>query len=117
MMTITSVCLSVCWCREEGESPWTQTLVAMATSTNPATVALIDTVLRDMGTADFPLSLVDTKTVFDTLLRCQHPVEGVKVVLRSAHKKLYPSALLVLSAEEEVDDPDLVDLALRCSLS
>ena len=40
--------------------------------------------------------------VFDALLRCQHPLEGVKVVLRSNHKKLYPSALLVLSAEEEV---------------
>ena len=43
--------------RGEGESPWTQTFVAMSASTNPATVALIDTVLRDMGTADFPLTL------------------------------------------------------------
>ncbi|XP_076465960.1 NBAS subunit of NRZ tethering complex-like isoform X2 [Babylonia areolata] len=102
---------------KEGESPWTQTLVAMASSTNPATVSLIDSVLSDLGTADFPLSLVDTKIVFDTLLRCQHPMEGVKVVLRSAHKKLYPSAVLVLSAEEEVEDGDLVDLVLRRELS
>ncbi|KAK7115948.1 NBAS subunit of NRZ tethering complex-like [Littorina saxatilis] len=101
----------------EGENPWTQTFNAMAGSTNTATVALIDTVLRDLGAADFPLNLVDTKLVFDALLRHQHPLEGVKVILRSSHKKLYPSAVLVLSAEEEVDDPDLVDLALRRELA
>ena len=54
--------------RGEGESPWTQTFVAMSSSTNPATVALIDTVLRDMGTADFPLSLQVRHSI-----RCKTP--------------------------------------------
>lgn len=44
----------------------------------------------------------DTKLLFDVLLRCRYTLEGVKVILRSGHKKLYPSAVLVLSAEEEV---------------
>nr|KAG5692694.1 hypothetical protein BaRGS_008557 [Batillaria attramentaria] len=100
------------------QPPWTKTLLAMACSTNAASVALIDTVLKDLGPADFPLNIQDTKVVFDALLRRQCPIEGVKVILRSGHKKLYPSAVLVLSAEEEVgEDSDLIHLVLRRELA
>ncbi|KAK7477823.1 hypothetical protein BaRGS_00030901 [Batillaria attramentaria] len=114
------------WCKTSrlvsptsGEQPpWTKTLLAMACSTNAASVALIDTVLKDLGPADFPLNIQDTKVVFDALLRRQCPIEGVKVILRSGHKKLYPSAVLVLSAEEEVgEDSDLIHLVLRRELA
>ncbi|XP_025077701.1 neuroblastoma-amplified sequence-like [Pomacea canaliculata] len=100
------------------ENPWKKTLLTMAASSNLATVTLIDTVLKDLGPASFPLNIQDTKLLFDVLLRCRYTLEGVKVILRSGHKKLYPSAVLVLSAEEEVDgDGDLVDLVLRCCLT
>lgn len=42
--------------RSKGELPWTQALLAMANSSNPATVAVIDNVFREMDPDDFPLN-------------------------------------------------------------
>ena len=49
----------------------------------------------------FSVCFQETREVFDSLLRHQHSVEAVKLLLRSSYKDLYMSAILLVYNEEE----------------